>query len=182
MCRNVKGDYYYLPGGHVEFGEPADIALAREFMEEAGVHTQVGELMLVTEHSFVRERANKKDKAYHELNLVFHVEHLELPEEEDASPKSQPESESGGVQLSAESSGPATPPPLVDCPEIVSLEDEIAFDWVDLAAVVDLDVRPAEIKAWLASGGETHAGEEQGPISWVSNCDPRTLPVDLGEE
>ena len=30
LCQNVKHGYYYLPGGHVEFGEAAAVALARE--------------------------------------------------------------------------------------------------------------------------------------------------------
>lgn len=51
------------------------------------------------------------------------------------------------------------PTPLPD--EIKSEEDHIAFEWVDLAAAVDLDIRPLVIKAWLASGAP--AG-----LSWVS--------------
>lgn len=69
-CRNSKHGYYYLPGGHVEFGESGSTALARELMEEAGLRVRVGELLLTTEGTF---RTGKRD--HHELNLVFHVEH-----------------------------------------------------------------------------------------------------------
>lgn len=172
LCRNVKGEYYYLPGGHVEFGEPANLSLAREFMEETGIHAEVGELMLVTEHSFINERPGKKDKPHHEINLVFHVEHLELPE-------------GHAVDWDGDGETPATGEPTGEtqpveaCPPIESLEEQIAFDWVELAAVPDLDIRPPEIKAWLASDGQADE-ENQGPIGWVSNCDPRTLPEESG--
>lgn len=70
LCRNVKHGYRYLPGGHVEPGEAAATALAREFMEESGVRVRVGELVCVTEGGFVQ-----KGKPRHEVNLVFLVEH-----------------------------------------------------------------------------------------------------------
>jgi len=175
LCRNIKGEYYYLPGGHVEFGEPADLSLAREFMEETGIHAEVGELLLVSEHTFINQRPGKKNKAHHELNLVFHVEHLELPEDHTV------DWDSGGAEDASGAPDGSAPPPLGACPPIESLEDDIAFDWVDLAAVTDLDVRPPEIKAWLASAGQGDPDESQSPIEWVSNCDPQTIPQDAGD-
>lgn len=120
LCQDRKSGYYYLPGGHIEFGEAAAIALAREFKEETGLGVEVGACALVMEGGFKQEAADK-----HELNVVFHVEHPHLPD------------------------------------EIESKEDHIAFVWVDLAAAVDLDIRPPAIKAWLASGAPTG-------LSWVS--------------
>lgn len=70
LCRNVRHDYRYLPGGHVEPDEPAQAALAREFMEETGERVRPGRLLLVAEARFVQKAARR-----HELNLVFHVEH-----------------------------------------------------------------------------------------------------------
>lgn len=69
LCRNVKHGYRYLPGGHVEPGESAASALAREFLEESGVEVRVGPLLLTSEHGFVQ-----KGRPRHEINLVFHVE------------------------------------------------------------------------------------------------------------
>lgn len=46
-------------------------------------------------------------------------------------------------------------------PAVRSKEPEIAFDWADLAAIVDLDVRPTGVKAWLTSGAA-------GGVEWVS--------------
>lgn len=68
LCRNLAHGHSYLPGGHVEFGEPASVALAREFQEEAGLVVEVGDLLLAHEHVF-RQQA----KMRHELNLVFSV-------------------------------------------------------------------------------------------------------------
>ena len=36
---------------------------------------------------------------------------------------------------------------------IQSRERKIVFEWADLASIVDLDLRPASMRAWLASGG-----------------------------
>lgn len=69
LCRNVKSGYHYLPGGHVEFGEPAAEALRREFTEETGVHVDVGTLLLTHEQVF-----NDGRKDHHEINLVFSAE------------------------------------------------------------------------------------------------------------
>jgi 8-oxo-dGTP diphosphatase len=73
LCRNVKNGYHFLPGGHVEFGEPASAALAREFIEECGLPLAVGDLLLTHEHIYARKSGPR-----HEVNLVFHVEHLEV--------------------------------------------------------------------------------------------------------
>lgn len=69
LCRNDQGLYYYLPGGHIEFGESAVQSLQREFKEECGVDVAVGPLAMACEVVF---RQNAKWR--HELNLVFHVQ------------------------------------------------------------------------------------------------------------
>jgi 8-oxo-dGTP diphosphatase len=69
-CRSVKHGYRYLPGGHVEFGESAADALAREFLEETGLRVVPGEPRLVAEVRFGK---------HHEVNTVFHVEHADGP-------------------------------------------------------------------------------------------------------
>jgi len=47
-----------------------------------------------------------------------------------------------------------------ELPEVVeSKEADIGFEWLDAAAIVDADLRPRAIKAWLVGGGLTqHAG------------------------
>jgi len=71
MCRNKKHGYFYLPGGHVEFGERAQDALLREMLEETGLAATAGPLLLTSEQFFDDGR-----KVHHEINLVFHMEQL----------------------------------------------------------------------------------------------------------
>ncbi len=71
MCRNIKGDYCYLPGGHVEFTESAPCALERELLEETGLGSVIGPLLLTTEQLF-----DDDTRIHHEINLVFLVEQL----------------------------------------------------------------------------------------------------------
>lgn len=128
LCQNLEAGHLYLPGGHVEFGEAASAALAREFAEETGLDATIGHPLLISEQTFTQQGVPR-----HEINLVFHVEQL-------------------GEQT------PETVP---------SREPDIAFAWVDLAALPDLAVLPPEIKAWLVSGGvsDRQAG-------WLSACSP----------
>ncbi len=76
VCRNVAVGYCYLPGGHVEFGETSQEALARELVEEAGVKTLVGKLFGVDECRFEQKGKQGKSKPRHEFNLLYEVELL----------------------------------------------------------------------------------------------------------
>ncbi|MCA9278170.1 MAG: NUDIX domain-containing protein [Phycisphaeraceae bacterium] len=116
LCKSIDRNYMYLPGGHVEFCEPAQIALEREMREETGLSVTAGPLLLTHEHTFT----DQKGRAHHEINLVFHVEHT----------------------LSS------------DCP-VPSSEADIAFEWIEVASIVDLDIRPVGVRAFIAAGVDT---------------------------
>jgi ADP-ribose pyrophosphatase YjhB (NUDIX family) len=61
-------DFWTLPGGRVEMGEPAATALAREMNEELGVEVEVGRLIWLVENFF--EYAGKR---WHEIAFYFEV-------------------------------------------------------------------------------------------------------------
>jgi 8-oxo-dGTP diphosphatase len=66
LCHTKGADNTYLPGGHVEFGEPAAESLRREIKEELGRGANVGRFLGAVEHAYRR-----KGKPCCEVNLVF---------------------------------------------------------------------------------------------------------------
>ncbi|MHB8652234.1 MAG: NUDIX domain-containing protein [Minisyncoccota bacterium] len=68
-------EYYFLPGGHVEFGESIGKTLEREMLEETGLSAMAKDLILVFEHTW-----HNKTKLVHEMNYVLMYE-LDSPPE-----------------------------------------------------------------------------------------------------
>lgn len=141
LCRNIKGGYSYLPGGHVEFGEPASLSLAREVTEETGLVARVGGLLMTSEHTF----STPKGRPHHEVNLIYELTSLHTQ---------------GGDETT----------------EVASVEQDIAFDWVELAALHETDLRPREIKAWIMADGQHAPNAQAAPIAWLSACDESLIP------
>jgi 8-oxo-dGTP diphosphatase len=73
LARHKAKSWSFLPGGHVEPGEPVETALVRELAEELGVDATVVRMARVVEHGYVED-----DATHHELNLVFDVELAEF--------------------------------------------------------------------------------------------------------
>lgn len=71
LCQSRKHGYHYLPGGHIEFGEPARTALARELLEECALESRIGPLLLTEEQIFTQKGKNR-----HEITLIFRVDQL----------------------------------------------------------------------------------------------------------
>ena len=66
LCKPKGGNYAYLPGGHIEFGEKGREALVREMREEMNVAATAGALVGVVENQF-----QQHDKPHAEINLVY---------------------------------------------------------------------------------------------------------------
>ena len=63
-----EGGFWFLPGGRVEMGEPAAVALLREMQEELGVTVEVGRLLWVVEDFY-----EFLGTPHHALALVFAI-------------------------------------------------------------------------------------------------------------
>jgi ADP-ribose pyrophosphatase YjhB (NUDIX family) len=68
LCKRKDRDYSFLPGGHVEFGETTEAALAREVNEELGVSLKSAKFIGALENIFIQNGIKR-----HEINLVFEV-------------------------------------------------------------------------------------------------------------
>lgn len=69
VCQTKGRDYFFLPGGHVEFMETMQKALRRELYEEMGAIVMASQFIGVIENQFVQGEAPK-----HEVSFVFHVD------------------------------------------------------------------------------------------------------------
>lgn len=66
LCRSKGAKHFFLPGGHVEFGEKAVHALRREMQEELGASVRKITFLDAIENIF-----SDGEITHHELNLVF---------------------------------------------------------------------------------------------------------------
>ena len=69
LCHTRGASNTYLPGGHVEFEEPARKSLQREILEELGRESTVGRFLGGVEHGFIQD-----GHRHSEINLVFELD------------------------------------------------------------------------------------------------------------
>ena len=70
LCKGIVLNHFFFPGGHVEFTEHIEQALARELKEECGGDVMKTACMGVVENIW---HDGKQDKDRHELNVFFHT-------------------------------------------------------------------------------------------------------------
>ncbi len=68
--RDTEPPYFYLPGGHIEFGEMAKVALVRELYEETGVDASEAEFNFAGTDERIFTQGNNP---HHEINVYFEV-------------------------------------------------------------------------------------------------------------
>jgi ADP-ribose pyrophosphatase YjhB (NUDIX family) len=68
LLRVEPYDFWFLPGGHVEIGEPADTAIIREMREETSLNVKIDRLVWVVEHFLTLE-----NRHHHELGFYYLV-------------------------------------------------------------------------------------------------------------
>ena len=66
VCKQKDGDYTFLLGGHIDFGEAAKFALAREIKEEIGANIMVGEFRGAIENAWENQC---------EISMFFDIQH-----------------------------------------------------------------------------------------------------------
>ncbi|MCK4453882.1 NUDIX domain-containing protein [Candidatus Parcubacteria bacterium] len=69
VCKHKEKDYYFFPGGHINFGESAKETLLREMKEELDLLPDKCKFIGAVENFFVEDNEN-----HHEINLVFGTE------------------------------------------------------------------------------------------------------------
>lgn len=69
VCKNKSKNYYFFPGGHIEFGEKAEQALKRELKEELDINVSHFLYIGTVENIFKEGRVR-----HHEINLVFQAD------------------------------------------------------------------------------------------------------------
>lgn len=71
LCKPKGEDYYYFPGGHVEFDEDIAIALKRELKEETGAIIAETGFIGIWENYFFQNSFHEKPQQKHEVNVIF---------------------------------------------------------------------------------------------------------------
>ena len=73
LLAHARGsEHTFLPGGHIEMGEPAENTLLRELQEELGWQAHIGRFIGAVEHTW---QGYGEDN--HEINLLFEVDSAE---------------------------------------------------------------------------------------------------------
>lgn len=69
LCKAFNGGTYFLPGGHVEFGESAETSIIREMQEEAAAVVKNLKYVGLFENKY-----GSDEDPHHEVNILYTAE------------------------------------------------------------------------------------------------------------
>ncbi len=74
LCKTLDLEitFYFLPGGHIEYGESAETSLLRELKEETGFFCKINKFLGCLEYSFEPDHSSICHN--HEYNFIFEAE------------------------------------------------------------------------------------------------------------
>ena len=72
LCKNKNLGHYYLPGGHVEFGDTLEETIYKEMDEE--LNLTKGDIENISFKDYLENFYDKEDGKHCELNMVFTAE------------------------------------------------------------------------------------------------------------
>lgn len=72
LCKPIDKDYFFLPGGHVEFGDTLEETLYKELSEETGIEKDEIENVKLISH--LEQVYGEHEKRRHELNMIYTID------------------------------------------------------------------------------------------------------------
>lgn len=71
LCKNKVHGNYYLPGGHVEFGDTLEKTLYKEMNEELGLKKE--DITAISYENYLEQTYVRDNEDHHELNMIFSI-------------------------------------------------------------------------------------------------------------
>ena len=69
LCKSLEQGHYFLPGGHVEFGDTLIETVYKELNEEIGL--EKSEIHDIVYKDFLEVMYVQKGEKHHEVNMIF---------------------------------------------------------------------------------------------------------------
>lgn len=84
LCKSNEQGHYYLPGGHVEFGDSLEKTIYKEMEEELALKKD--DLFDISFKNYLENTYGEGEKMQHEINFIFEAklkEWIEIKSQED---------------------------------------------------------------------------------------------------
>lgn len=84
LCKSKEQGHYFLPGGHVEFGDSLEKTIYKEMEEELALKED--DLFDISFRNYLENTYGEGEKMHHEINFIFETklkEGIEIKSQED---------------------------------------------------------------------------------------------------